>query len=347
MNLNDAHKWADKDGNVLILRGVGEDRTSHGGFKWPAVGESVTATDWTPTASCGGGLHGWPWSFGVGEGRDICDIVHWQVCTAKPDDVVGNLEGGCKCKFRTGTLIYEGGMAGAFSLVRAGFEDFVRACAKVDTSENASSGVSARLASSGVSAQLASSGVYARLASSGDYARLASSGDYAQLASSGASAQLASSGVYAQLASSGVYARLASSGVSAQLASSGVSAQLASSGVSARLASSGVSARLASSGASAQLASSGDYAQLASSGDYAQLASSGVYARLAAKGKDAIAMATTDSSRITVGEFGCFALGWRDKDGHPRIAVGRVGVNGIKAGVCYTVNDKGRIIRAS
>ena len=215
MNLNDAHKWTNKDGNVLILRGVGEDRTSHNGFKWPAVGETVTAEDWNDKPECGGGLHGWPWSFGVGEGRDICDIAHWQVCAAKPEDVIGNLENGCKCKFRTGTLVYEGDMAGAFALVRAGLEDFVRECAKNEES-----------------------------------------------------------------------------------------------------------------------------------GDSSQSAQSGNFSKSESIGANSVIVAAGTSCTAKVGEFGVFALRWTDSEDHPRIAVGRVGVNGIKANVAYTVNSKGRIVKA-
>ena len=251
MNLNDAHKWTNKDGNVLILRGVGEDRTSHNGFKWPAVGETVTAEDWNDKPECGGGLHGWPWSFGVGEGRDICDIAHWQVCAAKPEDVVWNLENGCKCKFRTGTLVYEGDMTGVFALVRAGLEDFVRECAKNEESGNSSTS-----------------------AQSGDYSKSAQSGNYS---------------------------------------------------------------KSAQSGYSSKSAQSGDYSKSAQSGDYSTSESVGA---------NSVIVAAGTSCTAKVGEFGVFALRWTDDKGHPRIAVGRVGVNGIKADVAYTVNSKGRIVKA-
>ena len=260
MNLNDAHKWTNKDGDVLILRGVGEDRTSHNGFQWPAVGETVTAEDWNDKPGCGGGLHGWPWSFGVGEGRDIFGIAHWQVCAAKPEDVVGNLEKGCKCKFRTGTLVYEGDMAGAFALVRAGLEDFVRECAKNEEH--------------------------------GDYSQSAQSGDSSKSAQSGYSSQSAQSGDYSQSAQSG------------------------------------------------------DSSQSAQSGNSSQSAQSGHFSKSESIGANSVIVAAGTSCTAKVGEFGVFALRWTDSEDHPRIAVGRVGVNGIKANVAYTVNSKGRIVKA-
>ena len=287
MNLNDAHKWTNKDGNVLILRGVGEDRTSHNGFKWPAVGETVTAEDWNDKPECGGGLHGWPWSFGVGEGRDICDIAHWQVCAAKPEDVIGNLENGCKCKFRTGTLVYEGDMAGAFALVLAGLKDFVRECAKNEES--------------GDSSQSAQSGDFSQSAQSGDYSQSAQSGDYSQSAQSGDSSQSAQSGNYS---------------------------------------------KSAQSGDSSQSAQSGDSSKSAQSGNSSQSAQSGHFSKSESIGANSVIVAAGTSCTAKVGEFGVFALRWTDSEDHPRIAVGRVGVNGIKANVAYTVNSKGRIVKA-
>ena len=305
MNLNDAHKWTNADGNVLILRGVGEDRTSRNGFKWPAVGETVTAEDWNDKPECGGGLHGWPWSFGVGEGRDICDIAHWQVCAAKPEDVVGNLENGCTCKFRTGTLVYEGDMTGAFALVRAGLEDFVRECAKNEESGNSSTS--------------AQSGNYSTSAQSGDSSTSAQSGDYSTSAQSGDSSKSAQSGDYSKSAQSGDSSKSAQSGDSSKSAQSGNSSTSAQSG---------------NSSTSAQ---SGDYSKSAQSGDYSTSESVGA---------NSVIVAAGTSCTAKVGEFGVFALRWTDDKGHPRIAVGRVGVNGIKADVAYTVNSKGRIVKA-
>jgi hypothetical protein len=167
MTLNDAHKWTDENGNVLILRGVGDNRKSYNGFAWPAVGEIVTAPDWDITPVCGGGLHGWPWGFGVGEGKNLHEITLWQVCSVKPEDIVGNIESRCKCKFRTGTLLFEGEMSKAFALVASGFSAFVIACASGDGSTLAASGYGSTLAASGYASKLAASGYGSKLAASG------------------------------------------------------------------------------------------------------------------------------------------------------------------------------------
>ena len=235
------HQWTDDQGRVLILKRIPSNRKSYNDFPWPKEQQTFTATDFSTSTSCGGGLHGWPWMFGLGEGSDY-DIVNdvWLVLAAKPDDVVGELEGGWKCKAKTVDKIYDGDFIGASALLKKGQHECIIGMA--------SSGEGAKLASSGEGAKLASSGYGAKLASSGDRATLASSGDVATLASSGEGATLASSGEGAKLASSGDVATLASSGDRATLASSGDVATLASSGDEATLASSGYGATLASSG---------------------------------------------------------------------------------------------------
>ena len=55
---------------ILVLRDVKPDMTSHGGFVWPKHGH-VAAPDWRDDNQCGGGLHGLPW--GVGGDYSIDD----------------------------------------------------------------------------------------------------------------------------------------------------------------------------------------------------------------------------------------------------------------------------------
>ena len=172
------HQWTDDQGRVLILKRIPSNRKSYNDFPWPKEQQTFTATDFSTSTSCGGGLHGWPWMFGLGEGSDY-DIVNdvWLVLAAKPDDVVGELEGGWKCKAKTVDKIYDGDFIGASALLKKGQHECIIGMA--------SSGEGAKLASSGEGAKLASSGYGAKLASSGDRATLASSGYGAKLASSG------------------------------------------------------------------------------------------------------------------------------------------------------------------
>ena len=183
------HQFTHDGTEVLILRRIPKDRKAHGGFIYPVgVGAIVTAPDWNTNAGCGGGLHGWPWSFGLGEGQDfsISDDI-WLIMGALPSDVIGELgtEKRWKCKCRTATIRFEGGFKEAMDLLRPGFTACVRGLSSGDSATNASSGNSATNASSGDYATNASSGYYATNASSGDYAKNASSGNSAKNASSG------------------------------------------------------------------------------------------------------------------------------------------------------------------
>ena len=139
----DFHKWTE-DGEVLILKRISRDRTTYNNFPWPeGVGAVVECPDWNSEACCGGGLHGWPWGFGLGEGSDY-DIIGdiWLVLGAKPEDVVGELDGGAKCKCRRATIRLEGSFGDAMRKVQRGFDGCVTAMAKQagDSSTAASSG---------------------------------------------------------------------------------------------------------------------------------------------------------------------------------------------------------------
>ena len=152
------HNFTDENGEVLILRRIPKSRVTDGSgkgksFTWPTgVGSVVECPDWNPEPKCGGGLHGWPCGFGLGEGCDY-DIIDdiWLVIGAKPEDVVGELDGGAKCKFRRGTIRLEGSFGEAMAKVAPVF----RAC------------VDARSAS----------GEYSKLTTSGQYSNLAASGE--------------------------------------------------------------------------------------------------------------------------------------------------------------------------
>jgi hypothetical protein len=192
-----------------------------------------------------------------------------------------------------------------------------------------------------------------RAASSGDCSSAASSGYSSSAASSGYSSSAASSGDCSSAASSGDSSSAASSGYSSSAASSGYSSSAASSGDSSRAASSGDYSRAASSGDSSRAASSGDYSRAASSGDYSRAASSGDYSRAASSGDRSSAACDTNGFACIAGIAGrvkgnagsALSLGYRDKDGRNRIAVGYVGENGIEADVWYRLNERGEFVK--
>jgi hypothetical protein len=179
------HNFTHNGDKVLILRRCDKSRVSKNNFKYPSdVGSVVECPDWNSKKECGGGLHGWPWGFGLGQGADYDLGDVWLVIGAKPADVVGELENGWKCKFRTGVIRYDGTFAGALAMLRDGFHACVQEMAKQPT-------VAAAVKNSdGNSSQLAASGDSSQLAASGDSSQLAASGYYSQLAASGYSSQV-------------------------------------------------------------------------------------------------------------------------------------------------------------
>src|SRR5690348_11979584 len=82
------HEWTHTGKEVLVVRFCAQDGTSYGGFKHPVkVGETVTAPDWESVNACGRGIHGWPWGFGLGDGKECDWSALWQVYRVKPEDI--------------------------------------------------------------------------------------------------------------------------------------------------------------------------------------------------------------------------------------------------------------------
>ena len=132
------NQWTNGGDEVLIVRFVGEDGKSYNGFQHPMnVGETVTAPDWNIRAECGGGIHGWPWAFGLGEGKDCDWQAVWQVYGVKPADIV-DLAG--KVKFRTGVLRFKGHWADAMNFVLYGQMTWVFHSARGSASNSGGSG---------------------------------------------------------------------------------------------------------------------------------------------------------------------------------------------------------------
>ena len=166
---------------VLILKRIPKNRVTNGGGKgkdlaWPGVGGKVECDQWNPEPKCGGGIHGWPGGFGLGDGMeyDVAGDV-WLVISADHADVVGNVDGGAKCKARAAIVRFEGTFTDAMKFVASGFRSCVEAWANAHVVDG----------SSGYSAQIGSSGDYAKIGSSGDYAKIGSSGYYAKITAAG------------------------------------------------------------------------------------------------------------------------------------------------------------------
>ena len=163
--INRAHEWKHTGDEVLILKCVEADGTSHGGYKWPlTIGATAEALDWNPAPTCGGGLHGWPWGIGVGEGMRLNWQGKWIVFAPTSESgVVGNLEGGRKCKAQRVVIRFVGNWTEATRFVLAGQMALVFECSKKgatsgDSSTSATRGNYSTSATSGNSSTSATSG---------------------------------------------------------------------------------------------------------------------------------------------------------------------------------------------
>ncbi len=106
---------------TLILRGCKADGTSKNGFKWPMeVGATATAPDWTTTAECGGGLHG----FLHGEGDSSASEYFGPDCKWMAVEPVGDvIDLGGKVKFQSGVVRFGGSLQEAANYVLANDPD--------------------------------------------------------------------------------------------------------------------------------------------------------------------------------------------------------------------------------
>jgi hypothetical protein len=165
------HQWTDGGDEVLILRYSDQSGKSYDDFQHPMeISESVKPESWNPKPFCGGGIHGWAWGIGLGEGKEPDWYALWQVYGAKPEDVVGEIDGGIKCKFKTGILRHKGDWHSAMMFILDGqkrwVEHFSEGNGHATGDRSASSATGDRSASSATGDRSASSATGDRSASS-------------------------------------------------------------------------------------------------------------------------------------------------------------------------------------
>jgi len=100
-------------GKVLVLRTCNLDMTSYGGFTYPTSG-LVSAPDWSPQPTCGGGLHGLLWGCGNGSLLRSEQNAVWMVLEVDASTLV-DLDG--KVKFPFGDVVYCGDVHAATSYI--------------------------------------------------------------------------------------------------------------------------------------------------------------------------------------------------------------------------------------
>jgi hypothetical protein len=81
------HQWTHDGTDVLLIKCLNRDGTSHGGFLYSESGETISIPDSRRDTECGGGIHGWAWGMGM-DGKDPDACAEWLVIAAKPENVI-------------------------------------------------------------------------------------------------------------------------------------------------------------------------------------------------------------------------------------------------------------------
>jgi hypothetical protein len=362
----DFHKHVNKSGEVLVLRRIPLGRRTRGGFLWPSgVGTEVVCPDWKPTSDCGNGLHGWPWGFGLGEGA-ICDIINdlWLVIGCKPEDIVGELDGGAKCKLHYGTIRYEGGFDAALAVVSAGFAASVAEAsmagrldrAAYNKLKSAAYGCNSESTANGKYAKSATAGAYSRSVVNGNKSSSMASGDKSSSAASGDKSTSVAVGDYAKSVVNGNFSKSTASGPDSHSAANGGHSESAASGFNVNSAANGNGSNSTAGGGCAKAVANGNGSTSAANGDYAISAANGNYTRSIAEGKNSRSAVNGDraesatdgygSSSVANGYSSCAEARGSDtlaavlgQDGRVR-----VGERGAFAIPCWTAGDGWRFL---
>ena len=189
---------------VFIVKCLNADGTGYDGFVWPKSG-LVENKHWSRKADCeSGGLFGWPWGLGIGDGKDPNAIHPWLVFSAKPGNVIAL---GGKCKAVPGedgdlpTVIYYGDMAGAMRFTMAGRVAYVQSQASGSAS---STGFRGSASSTGFSGSASSTGASGSASSTGDIGSASSTGYSGSASSTGDMGSASSTGYRGSASSTGV-----------------------------------------------------------------------------------------------------------------------------------------------
>ena len=206
-------QWTNGGDEVLCVKCVDRDGSSRGGFRWPlTVGATVEAQDWDPKPICGGGLHGWPWGFCIGEGKDPDWSGVWIVFGSKPEDVVwaeeGELAG--KCKARRAIIRFVGTWGEATNFVLAGQITLIQHNSSGSASATGDNGSAS---ASGDSGSASATGYRGSASASGDSGSASATGDSGSAVATGYSGSASATG-YRGSASATGYSGSAVAGVS-------------------------------------------------------------------------------------------------------------------------------------
>ena len=164
----------------------------------------------------------------------------------------------------------------------------------------------------------------------------------AEAATTGDWANAATTGHWANVATTGDWANAATTGDWANAATTGYRANAATTGYCANAATTGDWANAATTGDRANAATTGDWANAATTGYRANAATTGYRANAATTGKHAVAAALGIEAKAKASEGGAIVLVHRTDSGDLlQIRASKVGENGIKPNVWYSLDESG------
>jgi len=182
----------------------------------------------------------------------------------------------------------------------------------------------------------------AKLAEGGGDTNAATTGEGANAATTGEGANAATTGYGANAATTGDRANAATTGEGANAATTGEGANAATTGYGANAATTGDRANAATTGYGANAATTGEGANAATTGDRANAATTGDRANAATTGEGAVAASLGRNCKAKAEVGGAIVLVHRAINGAiAHIRASKVGENGIKPGVWYSLNANG------
>jgi len=194
------HRWTHDGDKVLLVKCVGPDGTSYGGFQWPESG-AVKSPNWSEEATCDtGGLFGWPWGVGIGGGKEPSFSGRWIVFAADPDTVV---DLGDKAKVPRAEVVYYGNWWGALLAIDAG---------RIAWTEHAASGAASATGWSGAASATGESGAASATGWRGAASATGASGAASATGASGAASATGWRGAASATGASGAASATGASG---------------------------------------------------------------------------------------------------------------------------------------
>jgi hypothetical protein len=163
----------------------------------------------------------------------------------------------------------------------------------------------------------------------------------------GKEGEVATTGYRANAATTGEVANAATTGNWANAATTGDRANAATTGNWANAATTGNWANAATTGDWANAATTGDWANAATTGYRANAATTGDWANAATTGEHAVAAAIGTEGKAKASVGGAIVLCYRNDNGHLiHIRASKVGENGIKPDVWYSLDEIGEFIES-